>query len=476
MAKSASYERAVGRVEGRANPFVARYMLASDLAYVLSAGELGLTPKPAVDALLQTLLDLIESVEVSGDWNAFADIVVQRESWVIDRLGPTVGGWLHLGRNRGESVRSYLPRMFFRQVLHDERLAMLDLLQALLAQAEPALEVLAPNYHHMQHAGVTTLGEYLLSWASTFQIHLHRLEQADERLDYAPSVLTARAPVKELADRVCRRLGFSRRWGLRREGIWAEDHFSEPFCVLVLVSVDLARLAEDLRLWMTPEFGLFELSDAHASGSSALPQKKNPFGLEAVIGGAAMGAGRLAGQLAANVTPSDQSDALFHAGTLYQHSLDVVAWTDFMAEVIREGTFDRDELRRKAGLAWAGTVEASDVLVFDHGVPFRTAHRVLGMLVRAESRNQPLPDISALIREETGLEVDVDQSELMAIIRTDVILPDAIDLPLIRQRWSELSKEVQEASLALHSNSPVEEAIARVVEEAKTWVSREGQE
>ena len=76
---------------------------------------------------------------------------------------------------------------------------------------------------------------------------------------------------------------------MRREGIWCEDQFSEPFFFLVLISVDLARLAEDLRLWMTAEFGFFELADQHAACSSNLPQKKNPFGLQAVIGGAGDG-------------------------------------------------------------------------------------------------------------------------------------------------------------------------------------------
>ncbi|MCL4487444.1 MAG: lyase family protein [Chloroflexi bacterium] len=470
-AKSASYERAVGRVEGRANPFVARYMLASDLAYVLSAGELGLTPRPVVRSLIVLLLDLLDKAETLDYRDAATDIVVQREAWVIEQLGPAVGGWLHLGRSRGESIRAYIPRLFFRQTLHEERLALITLANTLIGKAEPGLEWLAPSFHHLQHASITTLGEYLLSWVSTFLRHVERLEQAGERLDFGPASETSRPNIKELNDRVCRRLGFRRRGQARREGIWCEDQFSEPFFFLVLISVDLARLAEDLRLWMTPEFRFFEIADQHASGSSNLPQKKNPFGLEAVIGGAALGAGRLAGQLAANVTPSDESDALFHAGSLYQHAKDVTAWTSFMADVIEEGSFNAGELREKLAMGYVGAGEARDILVYDHGVPNRAAHRALGLLVRAESENQPPPNISAFVKEETGLDIQVDAAELDAVVRAERIPPTVVDLPLIRQRYEELAKDVEMAQRAVPSLSATEAAIASLVREARAWLN-----
>jgi argininosuccinate lyase len=446
-------------------------MLVSDLAYVLTAGELGLTPKPVAKSLIQTLLDLIDKADTFDYRDATADIVVQREGWIIEQLGPTVGGWLHLGRSRGESIRAYIPRLFFRHTLHEERLALLNLANVLVAKAKPALEMLAPSYHHLQHASITTLGEYLLSWVTLVLTHVKRLEQTEERLDWAPASETSRTFLIDLSERVCHRLGFSRRGKVRREGIWCEDQFSEPFFFLVLISVDLARLAEDLRLWMTPEFGFFELADQHASCSSNLPQKKNPFGLEAVIGGAAMGVGRLAGQLAGNLTPSDESDALFHVGSLYQHAKDVVAWTHFMADVIEQGSFNAKELRQKLAMGYVGTGEARDILVYDHGVPNRAAHRALGMLVRAQSENLPIPNISAFIKEETGLDIHVDDAELDAIVRAEMITPTVVDLPLIRQRCEELTREVEMAQRAAPVMSSPEAATANLIREAKAWLN-----
>ena len=105
---------------------------------------------------------------------------------------------------------------------------------------EPVLEAVAPNYHHLQHSGFGTLGEYLLSWVPVFLPHLERLEQVEQRLDYGPSVIGARKEVHALYDKVSQRLGFSRRAWLRRDGIWVHSQFTEPFFALSLVAVDIA--------------------------------------------------------------------------------------------------------------------------------------------------------------------------------------------------------------------------------------------
>ena len=175
--KSASYVRAVNEPESRASRYTARYMLAGDIAYVLSAAELKCTPASHARKLLQALIEYSAGCPNRYD-QASADIVSQREAW-IEHVGAADAAWLHLGRNRGESLRCYLPRMYFRQTLHDERRAIVEMLRSLLTQAKPTLEAIAPNYHHLQHSGFTTLGEYLLSWAAVFEPHLQRIDQVD---------------------------------------------------------------------------------------------------------------------------------------------------------------------------------------------------------------------------------------------------------------------------------------------------------
>src|SRR5262249_2658448 len=153
----------------------------------------------------------------------------------------------------------------------------------------------------------------------------------------APPPNCGREIVVELINRMGRKMGFSRVARLWQELFVTEEFYSEPFFVLSQIAVALARLAEDLRLYMTSEVNFFELADEHASGSSGRPQKKNPFGLQAVINGAAIGAGRLAAQFATNITVSEEADSTYHAYGMYQFAHDVVAWTEFMAEVIERG-------------------------------------------------------------------------------------------------------------------------------------------
>src|SRR5262249_15897841 len=151
--------RAVGDPESRASRFTARWMLVSDIAYVLSATELGYTPTDSAHKLITVLLELLDSLDRIDLTQPAGDVVAQREAWVAGRAGRQPTAWLHLGRNRGESLRAYLPRMFFRQMLHDEGRLVAELIANLVRRAEPVLDAMSPNYHHLQHSGFTTLGE-----------------------------------------------------------------------------------------------------------------------------------------------------------------------------------------------------------------------------------------------------------------------------------------------------------------------------
>jgi argininosuccinate lyase len=468
-AKSPSYVRATGEPEARASRFTARWMLVSDLAYVMSAAELGYTPPDSAGTLIASLLELLDELPRLDVSKPAGDIVAQREAWMAERAGREHTAWLHLGRNRGESLRNYLPRMFFRQRLHEQGRQLATLLGNLVRRAEPVLEALSPNYHHLQHSGFTTLGEYLLSWAVVFERHVERIEQADRRLDKAPSPFGGRIELARLYDRVTERLGFSRRSQLRRDGIWIHDQFTEPFFVLSLIAVDLARLAQDFRIWMTPEFALIELADEHAGGSSALPHAKVPFALQSVIGGAVMASTRLAGEMAASCNPSEGSEPLYQSATLYGLAEDIGGWTWYMADVVDKVHFNLEEMRRKAVLDYAGSSEAHDRLVYDFGVPFRTGHQVLGALVRNHFSGEPPLDLRELLRRETGRDIDVDQQEIMDIILGKRLWPTTFDLPMLHETAASYREKSIAAAEKFAGPSAVERAAERVLADARAW-------
>jgi argininosuccinate lyase len=346
------------------------------------------------------------------------------------------------------------------------------MLRSLLTQAKPTLEAIAPNYHHLQHSGFTTLGEYLLSWVAVFEPHLQRIEQVDRRLDSGPSVFGGRQVVRDLYDQVARRLGFSRRAKLRRDGIWVHSQFTEPFFLLSMIAIDLARLAQDMRIWMTPEFGLFALADEHAGGSSALPHAKVPFGLQSVIGGATIAATRLAGEMAASINPSEGSEPIYQSASLYSMSTDVVAWTTYMSDVVRGGRFDLEEMKCKSTLDYAGSSEAHDRLVYDFGVPFRTGHKLLGALVRSHHLGEPAPDLNALIKSETGLDVSVDQTEITDIVLGRKLSPTTFDFQMLHETWDAFDRRLRVGEENLSPQSPIETAIERLVEDANAWIGR----
>ncbi len=463
--KSPLYRETIMRVEARATPLLARYMLASDLAYVMSGTDIGVIPPDDSKALISCLLDLLKNPEqlVTVDGG---DVVLQREAWVVDRVGRSIGSRLHTARNRGESIRNLMPRLFFRQVLWAERQALHRLIAALHKKAGPVRRALAPLYHHLQHASATTLGEYLLSWAANLEPYLTRLEQSDARIDVAPPSETSRRELMEIQAAVTKRLGFSRMHSLRQQLHVTEDQFTDPFFSLVMVNVALSRMAQDLRIWMTTEFNFFDLADEHASSSSHLPQKKNPFGLQTVIGGAAVSMGRLAAQLATSIAPCEELDSVFNAGSLYQQALDIVGWTNFMAEVIERGTFHLDEMKAKATIGYAGASEALDQLVFEDNIPLRSAHRALGTFVRADLAGEPLPSLRKTL-EEDGLDSSrIDDRQLAGVIRGETVPETALALPAVEAMWTAIGERLPRYEATLAGPGPVENALKSLSDEA----------
>jgi len=469
-AKAASYLRAVNEPEARASVFTAPIMLKTDLAYLLCSAELKLMPEDTARALTQAVLQCLDGLPGRDFSHPPGDIVGQREKWVGELVDKKDAAWFHLARNRGEALRNYIPRLFFRDVLHKQGQAIARLVQTLVTRAEDTLGALAPNYHHLQHSGLATVGEYLLSWAVTFDRHVERLSQVDARLDKGPSTFGGRTQTNELFDRVNARLGFTRRARLRRDGIWMQDQFTEPFFVLALIAVDLARLAQDLRIWVTPEFAMFELADEHAGGSSGLPHAKVPFGLQQVVGAGVMASTRLAGEMAsACAGPSEGSEALYTSNTLYQNATDITANTEFMADVVAKGVFRLDEMERKALLDYAGTSEAHDRLVYDFGVPFRLGHRLLGAMVRAHYMGEAMPDLNALLTNETGRAFNVDQAEILDIIMGKIIWPTTIDILGLRQIWQEMDGKAKQAEAGFAGESVVQKALDKLVHDAREF-------
>ena len=304
------------------------------------------------------------------------------ERQLIERVGEA-GKRLHTGRSRNEQValdlRLYLRRRI--RVLQHEAAALVD---ALADRAEVAGTALMPSYTHLRRAQPILAAHYFLAHAAALRRSHRRLEIARDEADALPlgSGAVAGASYDVDTAALARRLGFSRVAANSLDATADRDFVSAFLHACAGAMVHLSRLAEDLVVMTSEEFGFLELSDAVTTGSSLMPQKKNPDPLELVRGKTGRVIGRLAGWLAAmkglpsgyNKDLQEDKEAVFDAEDTVRGSLRAAA------AVVRTLTLDAARAEAAAG----GLALATDVadLLVARGVPFREAHEVVGRIVR----------------------------------------------------------------------------------------------
>jgi argininosuccinate lyase len=325
------------------------------------------------------------------------DVHSALERGLIDRVGPEVGGRLRAGRSRNDQVVT-LFRMYLRD--HARRVAglVLDVVQALQRQAAAHPAAAMPGRTHLQHAQPVLLAHHLAAHAWPLLRDVDRLRDWDRRADvsgYGAGALAGSTlgldPQQVAAD-----LGFSGSAANSIDATSARDVAAELAFVLAMTAVDVSRVAEEVISWVTVEFGFATLDDAWSTGSSIMPQKKNPDVAELARGKAGRLLGNLAGLLATlkalplayNRDLQEDKEPLFDSLDQLEVLLPAVAG---MLGTLR---FDTD---RMAALAPAGFSLATDVAewLVRAGVPFRQAHEITGALVQAcEQRGVDLRELS----------------------------------------------------------------------------------
>jgi len=345
-------------------------------------------------------LDTLEADVHAGTFTgtpADEDVHTALERGLIERVGPELGGKLRAGRSRNDQVAT-LYRMYLRDRARDIAQAVLDLADALVDQAQRHPEAAMPGRTHFQHAQPVLLAHHLQAHAQALGRDVHRLVDWDRRANESPYGSGALAGSSLGLDptAVARDLGFSASSDNSIDGTAGRDVVAEFAFVLAMTAVDVSRIAEEVVIWTTAEFGFAVLDDAYATGSSIMPQKKNPDVAELARGKAGRLIGNLAGLLATlKALPLAynrdlQEDKEPVIDSVDQLLLLLPAFTGMVATI----TFDTD---RMAALAPAGFSLATDIAewLVRQGVPFRVAHEVAGSCVRAcEQRGIELHQLS----------------------------------------------------------------------------------
>ena len=355
------------------------------------------------DPTLAAMLDALDRLRADVESGAFRpepddeDVHTALERGLIERAGPDVGGRLRAGRSRNDQIAT-LFRMYLREHARLVAGLVLDVVDALVEQATRHLGVAMPGRTHLQHAQPVLLSHHLLAHAWALLRDVERLRDWDARTAVSPygSGALAGSSLGLDPEAVAADLGFDGSVENSIDGTASRDFVAEFAFVAAMTAIDISRLAEEVVLWATKEFSFVALDDAYSTGSSIMPQKKNPDVAELARGKAGRLVGDLTGllttlkalPLAYNRDLQEDKEPVFDAVDTLEVLLP--AFSGMVATMV----FDTARLESLAPQGFSLATDVAEWLV-RQGVPFRVAHEVAGACVRAcEERGIELGDLT----------------------------------------------------------------------------------
>jgi len=376
-----------------------RQDIAASKAHVTMLAAQKIVSDADAEAILGGLESIAAEYEADGvpeDWD-LEDIHMTTESRLAELIGPAAGR-LHTARSRNDQVATDF-RLWVRDAM-DQTLAGLHALQrALLKQAEVHAASIMPGFTHLQTAQPVTLGHHLMAYFEMVSRDVSRFEDARARMNFSPLGSAALAGTGFPIDRemTAKALGFDAPTRNSLDAVSDRDFALDYLQAAAQCSLHLSRLAEEFVIWASQPFGFVRMADSLSTGSSIMPQKKNPDAAELVRGHA----GRIVGcltslmvtmkglPLAYSKDMQDDKPPVFEAANLL--GLSIAAMTGMVAD----STFKVERMRQAAELGYATATDLADWLVTQADIPFREAHHITGAAVKlAESRGIALHELS----------------------------------------------------------------------------------
>jgi argininosuccinate lyase len=363
--------------------------IAGSVAHVHGLERAGLLTSDEARTLVDGL-DAISAEITAGTfaWNPeLEDVHLNVEMALTQKVGP-VGGKLHTGRSRNDQVATDL-RLWSRRSVDAIDAALLNLERALVTVARREIDTVMPGTTHVQPAQPVLLSHHLLAYVEMLERDRGRFADARRRLNVSPLGSGAVAGAGFAIDReaVAAELGFDDVTRNSIDAVGDRDFVVELLSAAALAMTHLSRLAEELVWWSSPAFGYVRLADADSTGSSMMPNKRNPDPAELIRGRTSRVIGALTGSLVLlkGLPASYQRDLqedkppLFASFDVLERSLAV------LATVVVRATFDRERLAAATGSGFITATAMADALT-EFGVPFRTAHGLVGALVAEAER------------------------------------------------------------------------------------------
>jgi len=372
--------------------------IEGSMAHAAMLAACGIISQADGDAIVDELArirDDIESgkVELSSDAE---DIHMNIETILTERLGD-VGKRLHTARSRNDQVAVDI-RLYIKKDIKRVQEALVKLISTIIEKAEQTCDWVMPAYTHLQRAQPVTFGFYVMAYAQMFKRDLTRLSDCYARMDYSPlgsgALATTTYPINRKM--TAEALGFSGICENSIDGVSDRDFLVEYASALSLIMTHLSRFSEEIILWCSSEFSFISLDDAYATGSSIMPQKKNPDVAELCRGKTGRVYGHLMGlltmlkglPLAYNKDMQEDKEAIFDAADTVKGCLKV--FTPMIATM----TVKKDNLRRAAAKGYINATDCADYLT-KKGMPFRDAYKLVGKLVAyCESTGKELESLA----------------------------------------------------------------------------------
>jgi len=373
--------------------------IRASLAHVAMLGACGIIARDDAGKIAEGLARIKGEIEAGGFQfsRKLEDIHMNVESRLAELIGPAAGR-LHTARSRNDQVATDF-RLFIRDQLERLDAELLALERALVQRALDEAATVMPGFTHLQSAQPVTFGHHLLAYVEMISRDRGRFADARARLNESPLGSAALAGTSFPIDRemTAKALAFDRPTANSLDGVSDRDFVLEPLAACAICATHLSRFAEEIVLWTTPQFAFVSLSDKFTTGSSIMPQKRNPDAAELVRGKT----GRILGALQALLVvmkglPLAYSKDLQEDKELAFDALDSLALCiAAIAGMTRDMKVDRDKMRQAAGAGHATATDLADWLVRALGLPFREAHHVTGRIVAlAASRGVGLEELA----------------------------------------------------------------------------------
>jgi argininosuccinate lyase len=384
---------------------ILHYDILGSEAHVIMLHEIGILTHHELKKILTALERIRHKPSLLGD-GSVEDIHESIESGIIQQIGIDIGGKIQIGRSRNDQVILDI-RMKVRDEINDICEKLITLITSLLEKADETIDVIMPMYTHMRQAQLGTFSHFVVSYADALLRDLERLHDTYARINQSPMGAGAIGGSRIKIDRkkTARLLGFD---GVVRNSIDAtssRDTIIEFTAGLAIIMLTLSRIAEDIIIWSTDEFGYLDISDESSSSSSAMPHKKNPDPLELLRAKAAVVFGDLATMITVvKAVPSGYArDFQEIKPSLWQASATTNQALKVMNYVVKSLLINKEKMLQTSRNSYAISFDLAELLASKNGISFRMAHKMIGLLVQKAIGNnrQPL----RMLREEDIREV-----------------------------------------------------------------------